>query len=232
MSTVKKAKSAVTVQQVASYLAAHPDFFQDEDELLLQMRIMHKRGSAISLVERQMQVLRERNVDMHKRLNELMDVARDNDRLFDKVRRLILEMLEAQTVDELVGIVDDSLRHSFQVPFASLTLFHDKPISIGRSTTLKAAQQHIGGLLVSHKAFCGVLRAKELVFLFGQEQAEHIQSAAVATLEHNGIQGVLAVGSDDQQHYNSSMDTLFLTYLADVLARVLPSMLASLRAVK
>ena len=78
----------------------------------------------------------------------------------------------------------------------------------------------------------GRVRAKELVFLFGQEQAEHIQSAAVVTLEHNGIQGVLAVGSDDQQHYNSSMDTLFLTYLADVLARVLPSMLASLRAVK
>lgn len=232
MSTLKKAQPALTAEQVAAYLAAHPGFFQDQDELLTQMRIPHERGSAISLVERQMVVLRERNTEMHHRLTQLMDMARDNDRLFDKVRRLILEMVDAHTVDELVGVVDDSLRHSFKVPFAGLTLFSDKPISIGRSTTLKLAQQHIGGLLVSGKAFCGVLRPKELAFLFGEEQAERIQSAAVVMLEHNGIQGVLAVGSDDQQHYSSSMDTLFLTYLADVLARLLPSMLASLRAVK
>ena len=108
----------------------------------------------------------------------------------------------------------------------------DKPISVGRSTTLTLAQQHIGGLLVGGKAFCGVLRPSELAFLFGQEQAEHIKSAAVIALEHQGLQGVLAIGSDDQQHYSSSMDTLFLTYLADVLARLLPTLLVSLRAVK
>ena len=232
MTTAKKTKRTLTAQQVMAYLGEHPDFFQDKDQLLTQMRIQHERGSAISLVERQMAVLRERNTEMHQRLTELMDIARDNDRLFDKVRRLILEMLEAQTVDDLVGVVDDSLRHSFQVPFASLTLFSDNPISIGRSTTLQLAQQHIGGLLLGGKAFCGVLRAKELNFLFGAEQAEHIQSVAVVTLEHNGIQGVLAIGSEDQQHYSSSMDTFFLSYLADVLARLLPSMLASLRAVK
>ena len=224
MTTVKKNKRGLTAQQVVTYLSEHPDFFQDKDQLLTQMRIQHERGSAISLVERQMVVLRERNTEMHQRLTELMDIARDNDRLFDKVRRLILEMLEAQTVDDLVGVVDDSLRHSFQVPFASLTLFSDNPISIGRSTTLQ--------LLLGGKAFCGVLRAKELNFLFGAEQAKHIQSVAVVTLEHNGIQGVLAIGSEDQQHYSSSVDTFFLSYLADVLARLLPSMLASLRAVK
>lgn len=51
-------------------------------------------------------------------------------------------------------------------------------------------------------------------------------------LEHQGLQGVLAVGSSDPQHYSHSVDTLFLSYLADVLARLLPAMLAALRAVK
>ncbi len=232
MSIPKKTKPALTKRQVAAYLKAHPDFFKGQDELLTQMSIPHVRGSAISLVERQLLVLRERNTEMSQRLNHLLDVARENDRLFDKVRRLILEMLDAQTVDDLVSVVDDSLRHSFNVPFAGLTLFSDKPISVGRSTTLTLAQQHIGGLLVGGKAFCGVLRPSELAFLFGQEQAEHIKSAAVIALEHQGLQGVLAIGSDDQQHYSSSMDTLFLTYLADVLARLLPTLLVSLRAVK
>jgi len=221
-----------TEEQVIAYLKSHPEFFIGQDDLLAQMKIPHARGSSISLVERQMMVLRDRNADMHNRLAHLMDVARDNDRLFAKVRRLVLEVLDVQTLDELVGVVDDSLRHSFKVPFSGLIVFSDKQISVGRSTSLKIAQQQIGGLLVGGKAFCGVLRPKQLEFLFGDEQATQIKSAAVVALDYQGIQGVLAVGSSDQQHYSNSVDTLFLTYLADVLARVLTPMLASLRAVK
>jgi len=222
----------MTEEQVIAYLKSHPEFFIGQDDLLAQMRIPHARGSSISLVERQMMVLRDRNTDMHNRLAHLMDVARDNDRLFAKVRRLVLEVLDAQTLDELVGVVDDSLRHSFKVPFSALILFSDKQISVGRSTSLKTAQQQISGLLVGGKAFCGVLRPKQLEFLFGEEHAAQVKSAAVVALDYQGIQGVLAVGSSDQQHYSNSVDTLFLTYLADVLARVLAPMLASLRAVK
>ena len=61
MTTAKKTKRTLTAQQVMAYLGEHPDFFQDKDQLLTQMRIQHERGSAISLVERQMAVLRERN---------------------------------------------------------------------------------------------------------------------------------------------------------------------------
>lgn len=232
MSNQQQSDTGITEEQVVAYLKENPAFFLDQDELLTQIRIPHRRGSSISLVERQVELLRERNLDMRNRLTHLMDVARDNDRLFEKTRRLILEMLDVQTLDELVGVVDDSLRHSFMVPFVGLILFSDKQVSVGRSQTLKYAQQHIGGLLSGNKTLCGVLRPKELQFLFGKEQAEHIKSAAVVTLQHQGIQGVLAIGSSDQQHYSNSVDTLFLTYLADVLARLLPAMLAPLRAVK
>ncbi|QEY59672.1 DUF484 family protein [Pseudomonas sp. C27(2019)] len=224
--------ASITEEQVVAYLKSHPEFFIGQEDLLVQMRIPHARGSSVSLVERQMMVLRDRNTDMHNRLAHLMDVARDNDRLFEKVRRLVLEILDAQSLDELVGVVDDSLRHSFKVPFSALIVFSDKPINVGRSTSLKAAQQQISGVLVGGKAFCGVLRPKQLEFLFGDENAVQIKSAAVVALDYQGIQGVLAVGSNDQQYYSSSIDTLFLTYLADVLARVLAPMLASLQSVK
>lgn len=223
---------AITEEQVVAYLKENPAFFIDQDDLLAQLRIPHMRGSTVSLVERQVAVLRERNIDMRNRLTHLMDVARDNDRLFEKTRRLILEMLEAHSLDELIGVVDDSLRHVFLVPFVGLTLFSEGELSVGRSQSLKAAQQQIGGLLAGGKVLCGVLREAELEFLFGKEQAQKIKSAAVVTIEHNGVLGVLAIGSADQQHYSNSVDTLFLSYLADVLARLLPPMLAPLRAVK
>ncbi|WP_028241436.1 DUF484 family protein [Stutzerimonas azotifigens] len=215
---------------VAAYLRAHPEFFVDHDELIPELRIPHARGDAVSLVERQVKLLRERNIEMRHRLGQLMDVARDNDRLFDKTRRLVLDLLDAGSLEEVVGAIDDSLRHEFQVPFVSLILFSDTGLPVGRSVTPAEAQQAIGGLLAGGKTLCGVLRPHELAFLFGKEDSASIGSAAVVSL--NQQQGLLAIGSPDPQHYKSSLGTLFLSYVAEVLSRVLPRFHTPLRSVR
>ena len=110
-------------EAVVAYLRAHPTFFAEHDELLIEQRIPHQRGDSVSLVERQLKLLRDRNIEMRHRLSQLMDVARDNDRLFDKTRRLILDLLDAGSLEEVVMAVEDSLRQEFQVPFVSLILF-------------------------------------------------------------------------------------------------------------
>ena len=158
-------------ETVAAYLRHHPEFFVDHEELIPELRIPHQPGEAVSLVERQVKLLRERNIEMRHRLSQLMDVARDNDRLFDKTRRLVLDLLDAGTLEEVVSAVEDSLRHEFQVPFVSLILFSDSTLPVGRSVTSVEAQQAVGGLLVAGKTICGVLRAHELEFLFGRKRA-------------------------------------------------------------
>ena len=217
-------------EAVVAYLRAHPEFFVDHDELIPELRIPHQPGTAVSLVERQVKLLRERNIEMRHRLSQLMDVARDNDRLFDKTRRLVLDLLDANSLEEVIGAVDESLRHEFQVPFVSLILFSETPLPVGRSVTSAEAQQAVGGLLGSGKTVCGVLRPHELAFLFGEEESHSIGSAAVIAL--NQQQGILAIGSKDPQHYKSSLGTLFLGYIAEVLTRVLPSYSTPLRSVR
>ena len=217
-------------EAVAAFLRANPDFFVEHDELIPELRIPHQHGSAVSLVERQVKLLRERNLEMRNRLSQLMDVARDNDRLFDKTRRLVLDLLDANSLEEIIGAVDESLRHEFQVPFVSLILFSETPLPVGRSVTAAEAQQAIGGLLGSSKTVCGVLRPHELTFLFGEEESRNIGSAAVVAL--NQQQGILAVGSEDPQHYKSSLGTLFLGYIAEVLTRALPTYSTPLRSVR
>lgn len=219
-------------ETVAAYLRHHPEFFVDHEELIPELRIPHQPGEAVSLVERQVKLLRERNIEMRHRLSQLMDVARDNDRLFDKTRRLVLDLLDAGTLEEVVSAVEDSLRHEFQVPFVSLILFSDSTLPVGRSVTSVEAQQAIGGLLVAGKTICGVLRAHELEFLFGKNEGPKVGSAAVVSLNHQGQHGVLAIGSHDPQHYKSSLGTLFLGYIAEVLARVLPLFASPLRSVR
>jgi len=218
-------------EAIIAFLLDHPDFFAEHDELLVSMRIPHQRGDTVSLVERQLKLLRERNIEMRHRLSQLMDVARDNDRLFDKTRRLNLALMDATSLEEIVIAVEDSLRQEFQVPFVSLILFSDNAMPVGRWVTTAEAQKTIGGL-IGEKTVCGALREHELAFLFGAEQSKEVGSTAIVTLNHLGLHGVLAIGSRDPQHYKSSVGTLFLNYIADVLGRLLPRFTNALRSVR
>ena len=217
---------------VAAYLQEHPDFFAQREELLLSLRIPHQRGDTISLVERQLELLRGRNIEMRHRLSQLMVVARDNDLLFEKTRRLNLALMDATSLEELVIAVEDSLRQDFQVPFVSLVLFGDNPMPVGRWVSSADAQRALGGLLTEGKTVSGSLREHELDFLFGEEQRKQIGSTAVVALNHLGLHGVLAIASRDPQHYKSSVGTLFLGYIAEVLGRVLPRFTNTLRSVR
>jgi uncharacterized protein YigA (DUF484 family) len=222
----------VDAEAVVAYLRQHPEFFVDHEELIPELRIPHLPGEAVSLVERQVKLLRERNIDMRHRLSQLMDVARDNDRLFEKTRRLVLDLLDAASLEEVIGAVEDSLRHDFQVPFVSLILFSETPLGVGRAVSSAEAHQAIGGLLSGGKTVCGALRINELEFLFGSSDHRGIGSAAVVPLAHQGLHGVLAIGSSDPQHYKSSLGTLFLGYVAEVLARVLPRFASPMRSAR
>ena len=224
--------SDIDAKAVADYLAAHPDFFAEHDELLLSLSIPHERGSAISLVERQLKLLRDRNAELRQRLTQLMDVARDNDRLFEKTRRLLLALLDATSQEEIIGIVEDSLRHEFQIEFTGFILISEQPCAVGRSVHIAEAKQAIGSLLDERRIVCGPLREHERAFLFGQEHVAAIGSAAVVGIYHQSLHGVLAIASRDPEHYKSSIGTLFLGHIAEILARLLPATNPALRSVR
>ena len=83
---------------VREYLKDHSDFLQRNPDLLDHLHVSHASGSAVSLVEKQVSVLRERNVDIRHRLKTLTTHARDNDKLFEQTRALVIKMLEADSV--------------------------------------------------------------------------------------------------------------------------------------
>lgn len=207
---------------VADYLRRNPDFFLQQDDLLASLRIPHARGSTVSLVERQMEVLRKRGMDLRTRLSRLLEIARDNDRLFAQTRKLTLDMLQADSLESLVAVLHDGLRHEFRIPFVSLIFIAEQQVPVGRSEPLSVLQQQVPGLLGS-EPLCGVLRDNELEFLFGGQDAPQIRSAAVVNIEYRRKLALLALGSRDAREYDSGVDTLFLDYIAQVVARLLPA---------
>ena len=208
-------------EQVRDYLKQNGDFLQRNPDMLDHLHISHASGSAVSLVEKQVSVLRERNIDMRHRLNALTANARDNDKLYEQTRSLVLALLDAASLDELYTAFMNSMERDFNVDYASLILFGETDEETScRIEPAETAKIEIGALLKGRKPVCGVLRKEELAYLF--PDAGDVGSAALMPLANGEELGLVAVGSADANRYSSNMGTLFLTHIADVIVRLLP----------
>ena len=212
-------------EQVASYLASHPEFFDNQAELVAGLRLSHASGTAVSLVERQIQVLREQNETLKARLLELVDVARDNDRLSDRVHSMTLDLLATDTEPALIDTLEDRLRNEFNADAISLFLTHiddtlQRETSVSKLEVDDAVKTLFKPVFSENKPQCGRLREDQTAFLF-REQAPAIESAAVIPLGHNAEIGLLAIGSREVKRFNNGMGTLFLTHLGELLLALL-----------
>ena len=135
-------------EQVREYLKENSDFLQRNPDMLDFLHVSHASGSAVSLVEKQVSVLRERNIDMRHRLNTLTANARDNDKLYEQTRNLVLRLLEANSVAELYAAFHESMAGEFEVEHATMILFGE-PGSEGdcRVENADSARIEIGPLL-------------------------------------------------------------------------------------
>ena len=210
-------------QQVVRYLENNPDFFKHHQALLQELHIPHQRAGAVSLVERQTALLRQQNRELHSQLGELIEAARHNDLQFDKTRRLVINLLEAHTLDEAIIAVEEGLCQDFNGDVVQLIMFSD-------SNTLEAnnlkviskaeADPQMANLIESDWAICGSLTDKEREFLFNDHAGKVLSAAAVPLVKGNPI-GLLAIGSFESNYFHSSMGTLFLNYIGEILSRVL-----------
>ena len=209
----------LTDDEVISYLRLDPDFFQRHASILSELNLPHESGAAVSLIERQIAILRERNMNMRRRMNELMAAAKNNETLFEKTRALTLELLHVEGLHALNEVLATYVLADFQADFvcAHVSRAHIQ---------LDHLRGHEGELphesyLRNSQPVCTTLRADELSHLFPLEDHGSEGSAVIAPLPLETGSGCLAIGSRDPAYFSSDMDTLFVTYIAEVLARVL-----------
>jgi len=210
--------NGATETQVIEYLRQHPDFFQHHGELLGELRLPHESGSAVSLVERQLSVLRERNHAIRRRMTELMHTARANDELFRKTRTLTLELLNVASWHGLNEVIATCVLTDFGADFVCCHL-ESAPTGMDHLRAHAGPMPHERFALGAHPV-CVTLRAEEMSALFPGEPVGHEGSAVLAPLALAGRRGCLAIGRRDPAGYAADMDTLFVTYIAEVVARV------------
>jgi len=212
---------------VAAYLQHNPDFFERHQALLTRLRIPHARGgSTISLVERQIEVLREKHAALEDKLAELVSVARANDAIADKLHRFTRKLLRARSRAEAVALIEASLREDFDALHSVLVLVGEYPDLAPQRFVRTVAQDDAGlksfeTLFASGKPRCGQARDTQREFLFGQD-ANDIGSVALVPIGEAaaaaGPLGVLALGSTNRDRFHPGMSTEFLARLADLIA--------------
>ncbi len=223
-------EDAMTDDRVADYLQTNPDFFERNAALLAKLRLPHVRDrtATVSLVERQVEVLRERNQALERRLKELVDVARANDALADRIHRLAQRLIRAGDLPATVAAIETSMREDFEAMHSVLVLFLPAGNAL-ESAGLRflritepadANMKSFESLLASGKPRCGQIRDSQRDYLFGADTVE-IGSVALTPLGPKGNLGLLAIGASDAERFHPAMSTDFLVRIGDLIAHAL-----------
>ena len=209
-------------ENVVTYLQRHPEFFLNREDLLQRMRIPHKRGDAVSLVERQLSVLRSENRQLQRQLSNLLSLAEKNEQLHQRIQRISLVLLPFNEGSQLFEQIYQQLTHEFKADGVCLRLFSNPPTTLSNQKEYCEYDAQVFELfesvLGSNQPICGRLSHEQHDYLFPQQS---IRSAVLIPLGKPEPNGILAIGSQDLNRYHAAMATDLLKYLGEIISSLL-----------
>lgn len=218
----------ISADTIAQYLKQNPYFFEQHPHLLTELKIPHTAEGATSLVERQVSLLREHNIELRRKMGNLMEAARENDQLFQKTQKLSLSLVSARNLEQVAERLESSLKQEYNADCSAIFLFDADPLTQDgknlRIVKSSDAIEHIPGFIKLEKAVCGHLRDSEISYLF-PDYADKIGSAALVPFSQGSVEGLLAIGSFDEKHFHHRMGTLFITYIGHLIAQIMYNLL-------
>lgn len=214
----------LSAEEVASYLKAHPEFFIEQDELLADLSLPHESGKAISLLERQVTILRDRGADARQKLTNLLENARNNDQLFDTTRNLVLALLRARDVTEIANVAQDQLSNHANIDSCEVILVDKKGLKVADSVRTESEdilKKQFADVFRLKRTHCGAISEKQTQYLF-PAQGNNIKSTAICPVISNGdVLALIAFGNQTDNYFNVNLDTLFLDFIGHVVGAVL-----------
>lgn len=210
-------------QDVASWLQSHPQFFEDHAELLAAVQLTSPHSHrAVSLQERQMEILREKNKGLELKLADLVRHGHDNDRTQQRMHAWQLRLLAEVDSHALPYAVQDGLQQVFDVPAVALRLW-----SVGQAYSHMEVAQ---GASDDLRLFAEGLRAPYCGPNSGFEAASLLERADIASLAMVTLRaparlgeegtgptfGLLVLGSPDARRFHEGMGTAYLAQIGEV----------------
>jgi uncharacterized protein YigA (DUF484 family) len=193
-------------KDVELFLLDNLDFFESRESLLSEMRFKDSSSSASSLLERQIHKLRDEQKDLMDLLTSFIETAQLNEDLFNKSKKLTLSILDASDKGEVISVVQNDFKKSFNINNCQLNFYSNSEIdNIEKNTGMSF---HKGAI------HCGSFSNEKMKFLFEDGKVE---SVAIAVLVNKN--GLLKLGSYERTRYLGDEDTTFIEYIRDILEK-------------
>lgn len=215
---------ALTDREVEDYLRQHPEFLSTHSGLLSVLKIPHPQsGGAVSLVERQAAVLRERIRAMEMKLAELIRHGQENDAISALMQRWVRGLLLHSDSRTMPGMVADSLGEIFSVPLTGISIWQAAPEFSAESWAGSASAVYVEQVHALTLPLCGSPAVSDAVILLA-EAGRDAQSIAVLPLRVGACPeafGVLVLGSPDPGRFSPDLGISFLERIAEVASAAL-----------
>ena len=207
----------MNADDLARFLRANPQFFEQNPDLLESIQVPHPYGGrAIPLAERQTVALREKTRTLEGRLAELLANGTQNDAISEKVHRLAVALVGARDFPALARSLYFHLREDFAVPHVALRVWGKAvPADFDEAKPVGERERHQASMMGAPQ--CGPAQGNAFVGWFG-DAAEHIRSMALVPLGQTAAFGLLALGSEDAKRFYPHMGTLYLRRIGELCA--------------
>lgn len=210
---------------VADYLLAHPDFFPSHTHVLTKLNIPHPSGKAVSLLERQVEVLRKENHRLERRLVDWMETARENDQLLSWMHNFSASLVRERNATDYPKKLLELLRSEFYTTTVELLAYDNgsfAPQSTFRYVDPNAPpMKEVADILLHGKPICRALTQPLQQYLL--PDYPEVTSIALVPLGVKRIWGVLLMGSRDSRHFHANLDMTYLKRLGALVDAALGS---------
>jgi hypothetical protein len=208
-------ESKLSETAIVDWLRRHPDFLERHPDVLADLDIPREDGVA-SLLQRQVQLLRDDNQRLKRQLKHLSGVAGENERLMQRLHRLSLQLVAAEDVATLFERLDEGLRSDFRADAVCLIVDPGDSLGDGHALIRPAPDprpEWLDELLAGGEPVCGRLTRDKREGVFGRTGAG-LGSAALVPLTAGTL---LAIGAESDDRFHPDMGTLFLELLRTTL---------------
>ena len=213
----------IAAEDVIDFLRANPSFLDQHPQLLSELSVPHGSGSAVSLVERQVGVLRDGSVRQKKQFEDIIHHARSNELLTHKIHILTLALMNAVGPRAIFASLESGLREDFGADRVACLVFAESAAVDGETLAAfvgahAAARTAFAPVIGAHSSACGPLDAAQAALVFDEGFKG---SAVVMPLIGRWWDGVVICASNDPARYSADMGTELLDYLRDVATLVI-----------
>ncbi|OUU80296.1 MAG: hypothetical protein CBC38_02580 [Gammaproteobacteria bacterium TMED78] len=222
-------KKEKALNDIDAFLDQNPDIFNDHPRLLEKINLSYdSQQGSVSLVERQVAILKAQNLKYKKELENIIIAGEKNEFFLKKIHKLYLKQIIENNLVKRMDLIDRFLHQGFSIASAVIIIFssiNNKVLSYEKKGFIKlVSRDHkkldsFASFFESGQPRCGAIKDDQRDFLFGNEK--EINSAALIPIGSKLKLGFLAIGSEDKDYFNPSLSTDILSSLGELIYAIL-----------